>query len=214
MLLVALRAIRHERWASLHFYSVRGYVYTDKGKKQIWPPSAMSDSSQLWPRSSAAAGSCGIPLLGKHRHPAEGGSWSITTYPAACNSHPPCNWDIKTPWMDLSFIIREYITWASQILLVSSEGTLFPLETFPSCTSCSMYPLFLATLFSIKTVGSGTSFYLHLHTACSIENFGIYCISGSQRTANLINVTTVGYFFWAIPCDYLQIPVYCLIHLT
>lgn len=168
MLLVALRAIRHERWASLHFYSVRGYVYTDKGKKQIWPPSAMSDSSQLWPRSSAAAGSCGIPLLGKHRHPAEGGSWSITTYPAACNSHPPCNWDIKTPWMDLSFIIREYITWASQILLVSSEGTLFPLETFPSCTSCSMYPLFLATLFSIKTVGSGTSFYLHLHTACSI----------------------------------------------
>lgn len=33
MLLVALTAIRHERWASLHFYSVRGYVYTDKGRQ-------------------------------------------------------------------------------------------------------------------------------------------------------------------------------------
>lgn len=157
MLLVALTEIRHERWASLHFYSVRGYVYTDKGR-QIWPPSAMSDSSQLWPRSSAAAGTCGIPLLGKHRHPAVGGSWSITTYPAACNSHHPCNWDIKIHCMDLSFNIREYITWASQILLVSSERALFSLENFSTCTSCSMYPLFLATLLALKLLDQGPPF--------------------------------------------------------
>lgn len=144
-LLVALRAIRQERWASLHFYSVRGYVYTDKGR-QIWPPSAMSDSSQLWPRSSAAAGNRGAShfLANTDTQQREGADRSPPPQQHAIPITPATG--TESHCILLTFNNTEYITWASQILLVS----LFSLENFPSFTSCSMYPLFLATLLTLK----------------------------------------------------------------
>lgn len=146
MLLVALTAIRHKKWASLHFHSVRGYVYTDKGR-QIWPPSALSDSSRLWPRSSAAAGSCGIPLLGKR---SSGRKLINNHLPSSMQFPSPLQLGHKSHCMGLSLNIWDYITWASQILLVNSEENLFSLENFPSSTSWSMCPLFLATLLTLK----------------------------------------------------------------
>lgn len=69
MLLVVLTAIRHERWLVCIFILSKD-MFTQKMEGR--PPSDMSDPSQLWSRSSAAASGCSVLLLGKLGHPTVG----------------------------------------------------------------------------------------------------------------------------------------------
>lgn len=102
----------------------------------------------------------------------------------AVNNHLPSSMQFPSPLqlgykshcMGLSFNSREYITWAIQTLLVRSEETLFSLENFLSCTSCSMYPLFLATLLTLKILDqvppSTYTFTQHVRTLGSTAAVG------------------------------------------
>lgn len=94
------------------------------------------------------------PISWQTQTPSSGRELIDHHLPSSMQFPSPLQLGQKSHCMVLTFNIREYITWASQILLVS----LFSLENFPSFTSCSMYPLFLATLLTLKLLDQEPTF--------------------------------------------------------
>ena len=184
MLLVALTAISHERWlVCIFILSEDMFTQTRAGRSDIpliclIQASSGSGALQL----QAAVASCFLANTATQQWE---GSWSMTTYPAACSAahvwpHNPWHRDLKTHCMDMSFNTGEYFTWASQILASSSQqwrnliflGKLSFLHLLVLNMLLNLSTVF-GHIVNFETFGTESSLFLHLCTACSLlESLG------------------------------------------